>query len=213
MLATTNNLPSGSYPSPALCAVNHSNFGAGHMPNRRIKLTAVWKSINDTQPVLLVIKYWVFSIYALLSVQSLLHFYCLWKTKLLRCMLGIDRVHASTALASHQELTYIETLNSVCLYVVLTMSLTAGERVLQWLFLAVSGFFYGLFVLVSPRRRAEKVASVTEPLLLIPAVQLAEKIRRRQVCTSAPTPHTTPQTQQTPQTTSVPRTKAIACVG
>ncbi|KAF7706593.1 hypothetical protein HF521_019847 [Silurus meridionalis] len=55
------------------------------------------------------------------------------------------------------------------------------ERILQWLYHAVSGFFYRLFVLVSPRRKAEKVPPVTEPLLLIPATQLAEKIRRRQV--------------------------------
>ncbi|XP_027034070.2 fatty-acid amide hydrolase 2-B isoform X1 [Tachysurus fulvidraco] len=61
------------------------------------------------------------------------------------------------------------------------MSLTAGERLLQWLFRAVSGFFCALFVLVSPRRKAEKVPPVTEKLLLISAMQLAEKIRRKQV--------------------------------
>ncbi|XP_053485494.1 fatty-acid amide hydrolase 2-B [Ictalurus furcatus] len=61
------------------------------------------------------------------------------------------------------------------------MGLTAGERILQWLIRAVSGFLCALFVLVSPRRKAETVPPVTEPLLLIPAVQLAEKIRRKQV--------------------------------
>ncbi|XP_026792574.3 fatty-acid amide hydrolase 2-B isoform X2 [Pangasianodon hypophthalmus] len=61
------------------------------------------------------------------------------------------------------------------------MGLTAGERIVQWLFRAVSSFFCALFVLVSPRRKAGKVAPVTESLLLIPAVQLAEKIRRKQV--------------------------------
>lgn len=76
------------------------------------------------------------------------------------------------------------------------MGLTAGERILQWLFRAVSGFFCALFVLVSPRRKTEKVAPVTEPLLLIPAVQLADKIRRRKVSISAHTPHVKPQTPQ-----------------
>ncbi|XP_053368200.1 fatty-acid amide hydrolase 2-B [Clarias gariepinus] len=61
------------------------------------------------------------------------------------------------------------------------MGLTAGEWVLQWLSRAVWSFLYALFVLVSPRRRAERVSPLTDPLLLIPATQLAKKIRRRQV--------------------------------
>lgn len=82
---------------------------------------------------------------------------------------------------------------------------------MQWLFHAVSGFFYALFVLVSPRRKAEKVPPVTDPLLLIPAVQLAEKIRRRQVCTSAHTAHITSQTQPGSQTTFTTRSNSVAC--
>lgn len=83
------------------------------------------------------------------------------------------------------------------------MGLSAGERILQWLIRAVSGFFCALFVLVSPRRKAETVPPVTEPLLLIPAVQLAEKIRRKQVCTSAHmNPHTA-ENQTNFYTTSV----------
>ncbi|XP_060781137.1 fatty-acid amide hydrolase 2-B [Neoarius graeffei] len=61
------------------------------------------------------------------------------------------------------------------------MSVRGGERLLQRLFRAVCGFLYALFLLLSPPRKAERVPPVTEPLLLIPAVQLARRIRRRQV--------------------------------
>lgn len=113
------------------------------------------------------------------------------------CMLGFKSARSHVFGFTLSIHVYIHNVCRVVVY--FTMGLTVGERVMQWLFHAVSGFFYALFVLVSPRRKAEKLPPVTDPLLLIPAVQLAEKIRRRQVCTSAHTAHIT-----SPNTTGEP---------
>ncbi|XP_062849426.1 fatty-acid amide hydrolase 2-B [Trichomycterus rosablanca] len=61
------------------------------------------------------------------------------------------------------------------------MTLTLGERVVQWMFRTVTGFITALFVLFSTRYKSATVPKITEPLLLISAVQLAKKIRQRQV--------------------------------
>ncbi|XP_010746554.1 fatty-acid amide hydrolase 2-B [Larimichthys crocea] len=64
------------------------------------------------------------------------------------------------------------------------MALTLLEKIKVWLFKAVMGVFYGLFLLLSPRRDAlsgKKLPPVTNPLLLVSAAQLAKKIRRKEV--------------------------------
>ncbi|KAI4884988.1 hypothetical protein NFI96_020256 [Prochilodus magdalenae] len=63
------------------------------------------------------------------------------------------------------------------------MGLTVGERVQRCLLRAVSGLFFAVFRLFSHRGpdRAAKLPPVRNPLLTVPAVQLAEKIRRREV--------------------------------
>ncbi|XP_017574263.1 fatty-acid amide hydrolase 2-B [Pygocentrus nattereri] len=63
------------------------------------------------------------------------------------------------------------------------MGLTVGERIQKWLLRAVSGFFFAAFRLFSRPEpvRPAKVPPVRNPLLTLPAVQLAEKIRRREV--------------------------------
>lgn len=68
------------------------------------------------------------------------------------------------------------------------MALTLLEKIKVWLFKAVMGVFYGLFLLLSPRRDAlsgKKLPPVTNPLLLVSAAQLAKKIRRKEVGTRA----------------------------
>ncbi|XP_022534195.2 fatty-acid amide hydrolase 2-B [Astyanax mexicanus] len=63
------------------------------------------------------------------------------------------------------------------------MGLTVGEMLQKGLFRAVSGFFFLLFRLFSRPvpPKAAKLPPVKNPLLTVPAVRLAEKIRRREV--------------------------------
>ncbi|KAG8006088.1 Fatty-acid amide hydrolase 2-A [Nibea albiflora] len=64
------------------------------------------------------------------------------------------------------------------------MALTLLEKIKVWLFRALMGVFYLLFLLLSPRRDAltgKKLPPVTNPLLLLSAAQLAKKIRRKEV--------------------------------
>lgn len=70
-----------------------------------------------------------------------------------------------------------------------TMALTIGERVqhcllvlVPRLFLALFRLFLALFRLVSPgSKRPKHLPPIRNPLLTLSAVQLAEKIRRREV--------------------------------
>lgn len=62
------------------------------------------------------------------------------------------------------------------------MGLTLGERVQHCLLVLVSGLFLPLFRLLSPgTKRPKHLPPITNPLLTLSAVQLAEKIRRREV--------------------------------
>ncbi|XP_061565484.1 fatty-acid amide hydrolase 2-B [Cololabis saira] len=64
------------------------------------------------------------------------------------------------------------------------MALSRLERAQVWLFRAVSGLLLVLLRLFAPRRPAgsrEKLPPVGHPLLLLPATQLARKIRRKEV--------------------------------
>ncbi|XP_066537870.1 fatty-acid amide hydrolase 2-B [Hoplias malabaricus] len=63
------------------------------------------------------------------------------------------------------------------------MALTPAERVQKWLLRAFSGFIFAVFRLFSRPvpRKATKLPPVSNPLLLKPAVELAQKIRRREV--------------------------------
>uniref|UniRef100_A0A4W4EMF9 Amidase domain-containing protein n=1 Tax=Electrophorus electricus TaxID=8005 RepID=A0A4W4EMF9_ELEEL len=63
------------------------------------------------------------------------------------------------------------------------MGLTVGERLKKWIFQAVTGVLYMLFRLLSRQRHdgALKLSPIRNPLLKLSAVQLAEKIRKREV--------------------------------
>jgi len=63
-----------------------------------------------------------------------------------------------------------------------TMALTIGERVQHCLLVLVPRLFLALFRLVSPGSKQPKhLPPIRNPLLTFSAVQLAEKIRRREV--------------------------------
>ncbi|XP_043100043.1 fatty-acid amide hydrolase 2-B isoform X1 [Puntigrus tetrazona] len=62
------------------------------------------------------------------------------------------------------------------------MALTIGERVERFLLVLLPGLFLALFRLVSPgTKRPKHLPPIKNPLLTLSAVQLAEKIRRREV--------------------------------
>ncbi|XP_070710396.1 fatty-acid amide hydrolase 2-B [Pempheris klunzingeri] len=64
------------------------------------------------------------------------------------------------------------------------MGLSLRERAQVWLFRALMGVLFGLFRLLSPRRpfgTGRRLPPVRNPLLLVPAMQLAKKIRRKEV--------------------------------
>uniref|UniRef100_A0A4W4EJ88 Amidase domain-containing protein n=1 Tax=Electrophorus electricus TaxID=8005 RepID=A0A4W4EJ88_ELEEL len=63
------------------------------------------------------------------------------------------------------------------------MGLTVGERLKKWIFQAVTGVLYMLFRLLSRQRHdgALKLSPIRNPLLKLSAVQLAEKIRKREI--------------------------------
>ncbi|XP_048039872.1 fatty-acid amide hydrolase 2-B [Megalobrama amblycephala] len=66
--------------------------------------------------------------------------------------------------------------------VLATMALTIGERVQHCLLVLVPRLFLALFRLVSPgSKRPKHLPPIRNPLLTLSAVQLAEKIRRREV--------------------------------
>ena len=63
------------------------------------------------------------------------------------------------------------------------MALSLLERVQAWLLRALMGALFGLFKVLSPRTcDRRKLPPVENPLLTVSAVQLARKIRRREVC-------------------------------
>lgn len=64
------------------------------------------------------------------------------------------------------------------------MALSGLEKVQMWLYKAVMGVLFMLFRLLSPRRPAEskkKLPPIRNPLLVQSAMQLAKKIRRKEV--------------------------------
>uniref|UniRef100_A0A6Q2Z2H4 Amidase domain-containing protein n=1 Tax=Esox lucius TaxID=8010 RepID=A0A6Q2Z2H4_ESOLU len=63
------------------------------------------------------------------------------------------------------------------------MSLTRIERAQAWILRACMGVLFALFQLLSPRRStgSTKLPPVSNPLLLMSAMQLSQKIRRREV--------------------------------
>lgn len=63
------------------------------------------------------------------------------------------------------------------------MTLSRLERLQVWIFKAITGVIFAVFQLFSPAVSGEKLPPVRNPLLLIPATQLAKKIRRKEVCT------------------------------
>lgn len=68
------------------------------------------------------------------------------------------------------------------------MALSRLEKAQTWLWKAVMGLLYGLFRLLSPRSPAvsKRLPAVSNPLLAVSAMQLAQKIRRREVCRPPP---------------------------
>lgn len=63
------------------------------------------------------------------------------------------------------------------------MAFTVLERINAWLLEACMGVLFVMFKLLSPRPSGQprKLPPVTNPLLTMSAMQLAEKIRRREV--------------------------------
>nr|XP_046236490.1 fatty-acid amide hydrolase 2-B [Scatophagus argus] len=64
------------------------------------------------------------------------------------------------------------------------MALSPVEKLQVWLFKALTGALFALFRLLSPRRSAvsgKKLPPVSNPLLVMSAMQLAKKIRRKEV--------------------------------
>lgn len=63
------------------------------------------------------------------------------------------------------------------------MALTRLERAQAWILSACMGVLFALFRLLSPRRSRGliKLLPVTNPLLMMSAMQLAQRIRRREV--------------------------------
>lgn len=107
----------------------------------------------------------------------------------LNCNPFIDKNHNNTLHAGscyvrrRRQCPAVKTVRAVVVTKAVIMALTRLERAQAWILSACTGVLFALFRLLSPRRSRgfTKLIPVTNPLLMMSAMQLAQRIRRREV--------------------------------
>ncbi|XP_029616195.1 fatty-acid amide hydrolase 2-B [Salmo trutta] len=106
----------------------------------------------------------------------------------LNCYPFIDKnhnntLHAGSCYVRRRQCPAVKTVRAVVVTKAVIMALTRLERAQAWILSACTGVLFALFRLLSPRRSRgfTKLIPVTNPLLMMSAMQLAQRIRRREV--------------------------------
>lgn len=106
----------------------------------------------------------------------------------LNCNPFIDKnhnntLHAGSCYVRRRLCPAVKTVRAVVVTKAVIMALTRLERAQAWILSACTGVLFALFRLLSPRRSRgfTKLIPVTNPLLMMSAMQLAQRIRRREV--------------------------------
>ncbi|XP_014062519.2 fatty-acid amide hydrolase 2-A [Salmo salar] len=106
----------------------------------------------------------------------------------LNCNPFIDKnhnntLHAGSCYVRRRQCPAVKTVRAVVVTKAVIMALTRLERAQAWILSACTGVLFALFRLLSPRRSRgfTKLIPVTNPLLMMSAMQLAQRIRRREV--------------------------------
>ncbi|CAB1351521.1 unnamed protein product [Coregonus sp. 'balchen'] len=102
----------------------------------------------------------------------------------------IDKNHNKTLHAGsyvrRRQCPAVKVVSAVVVTKAVIMALTRLERAQAWILSACMGVLFALFRLLAPRLSGgfTKLQPVTNPLLMMSAMQLAQRIRRREVCSS-----------------------------